>query len=87
MANAAAVLERAGLGILADNDDSPGPGPVTATAPASDASQAASEPARQSDDFERFLADLKQEVEQPLIAAMVQALRSALSRLARTGAS
>ena len=87
MANAAAVLERAGLGILADNDDGPGLGPVTTTAPASDASQAAPEAAQPSDDFERFLADLKQEVEQPLITAMVQALRSTLSRLARTGAS
>ncbi len=86
MANSAAVLERAGLGILADNDDGPGAGPVTTTAPAPHPSQAAPVPARQSDDFERFLVDLKQEVEQPLISAMVQALRSTLSRLARTGA-
>ena len=87
MATSAAVLEQAGLGILADNDDGPGPGPVKTTAPASDASAAAPEPARRSDDFERFLADLKQEIEQPLITAMVQALRSTLSRLVRTGAS
>ena len=88
MATSAAVLERAGLGILADNDDDPGAVP-RCTSPQEDGAEPLS-PAPASGpagDFECFLADLNQEVEQPLLSAMAQALRVTLSKLVQIGES
>jgi hypothetical protein len=87
MAISSAVLEWAGLGILADNDDDPGAGARNAAVTLPSGEPGSANPGQQTDDFERFLADLKQEVEQPVVSAMVQALRATLSRLARSGGS
>jgi hypothetical protein len=88
MATSAAVLERAGLGILADNDNNPGAVPRSTPPQEYGAEPLFPAPASgPAGDFECFLADLKQEVEQPLFSAMAQALRATLSKLVRIGES
>lgn len=81
MATSSAVLARAGLGVLADNDDAPATAgmplePGDLPAPADQDHQGDS-----TGDLDRLLADLKSEVEKPLLTAMVQDLRLVLQKL------
>jgi hypothetical protein len=74
-----AVLERAGLEFLADEDQPPAEnvirlGPPQSTGVTADGSR---------NEFELLLTDLKAEVEQPLLGALVQDLRAMLSKLKR----
>ena len=71
-----AVLERAGLDMLAD-EEAPAENVVHLWQPQSARAAAVGT----CSDFERFLADLKAEVEQPLLGALVQDLRAILSKL------
>ncbi len=73
-----AVLERAGLDMLAD-EEAPAENVVHLWQPQSARAAAVGI----CSDFERFLADLKAEVEQPLLGALVQDLRAILSKLKR----
>ncbi len=81
MATSSAVLARAGLGVLADNDDAPATAgmpldPRDLPAPAGRDHHGDS-----TGDLDRLLADLKAEVERPLLTAMMQDLRLVLQRL------
>jgi hypothetical protein len=78
-----AVLERAGLEFLADEDQSPAENVIRLGSPQPTAVTAEQTIAARCNDFELFLADLKAEVEQPLLGALVQDLRAMLSKLKR----
>ncbi|MEE4237690.1 MAG: hypothetical protein V2I51_13305 [Anderseniella sp.] len=68
---------------LADEDRLPVGNMIRLGPPQSTAVTAEETTARSCNDFEHFLADLKAEVEQPLLGALVQDLRAMLSKLKR----
>ena len=77
------VLERTGLNMLADQDQAAESNVIKLeTARASPGTPEAIH-AGPCSDFELFLADLKTDIEQPLLAAMIQDLRAMLSKLRR----
>ncbi len=78
-----AVLERAGLEFLADEDQPPADNVIRLGPPQSAGVTAEQTTAASCNDFELFLADLNAEIEQPLLGALVQDLRAMLSKLKR----
>ena len=80
MATSTAILARAGLGVLADNDDASGAKAMPGDRHDLPAQADHHHDAVVTGEFEHFLADLKAEVEQPLLTAMVHELRLVLQK-------
>lgn len=78
-----AVLERAGLDMLADEDQAPESNVIKLETLKVSSGTPDAIPDDPRSDFELFLADLKADIDQPVLAAMVQDLRSMLSKLKR----
>lgn len=76
-----AVLERAGLDMLADEDKAPEGNVIKLETLNVCSGKPDAIPDGPRSDFELFLADLKADIDQPLLAAMVQDLHTMLSKL------